>query len=95
MLSFTHNDKLRGHFDREFEGNLPFAPLVIHHNPKVEKKQSPSRKVLMKTVTGKPVSASTRKIVKNPFPSQERTPPKDWVESGKITGLFDTRLRKN
>lgn len=49
----------------------------------------------MKTVTGKPVSASTRKIVKNPQPNYEHTPPKEWYEGGKIVGLFDAKLRKN
>lgn len=48
----------------------------------------------MKTVTGKPVSASHTKSTQKL--SQTRQADKPWYESGKMTGgLFDNKLRKN
>lgn len=89
MLAFSHND--RSNDQREFTEQLPFQPLTIQHKPPKQKSKSPARKVLMKTVTGRPVSA-----VKKPTATQPNRIDKPWQEAGKLdTGLFDNRLRKN
>jgi hypothetical protein len=62
--------------------------MVIHNNSR-PKSKSPVRKVLMKTVTGKPVS--TTKYAVNRPPQA----PKQWYENGKMVSLFDNKLRKN
>ncbi len=88
MLAFSHND--RPYEQREFTGELPFQPLIVNHKPPVKSK-SPNRKVLMKTVTGRPVST-----VKGPATTQPFQLDKPWQDSGKLaTGLFDTHLRRN
>ena len=88
MLAFSHNN--RPYEEREFTGELPFQPLTMHLKPPTKSK-SPPRKVLMKTVTGRPVS--TAKVT--PAATQPQHPDKPWQEAGKLTGLFDTRLRRN
>lgn len=43
---------------------MPFQPLIFYNETKQNRSKSPGKKVLMKTVSGKPISASTNKIRK-------------------------------